>query len=827
MSHGHDDHGHPPAPHGGSGGHAAHGAGGHGASGHDDHGHGGGHGGATHFQPAGWSIGLVVFCAAIALGGFFFNLGRTGHFLIGSTAIDLNNLFDTPWPALTVLCLPLLAAFVQIFFGRKLPRRGDWVSTGAVAVGLAISLLMFGRMIGIYDWQFSRTFQIDWVMLFSRVNPGEADVPTFRIPMGILVDNVTVIMLVVVTLVSTLVHIFSMGYMADDPRYSRFFAYLSIFTFSMLGLILCNNIFALYMFWELVGLSSYLLIGFWFEKKSAGDAQKKAFLANRVGDIGMFLGILTFFFFTGEATYQGIFDSVAGGSFTGHIGLLTAAGCLLFCGAIGKSAQFPLHVWLPDAMEGPTPVSALIHAATMVAAGVYLVTRMFPVFTPDALIVIAWFGGFTAIFAATIALCANDIKKVLAYSTVSQLGYMIMGLGAAAYTNGFFHLWTHAFFKACLFLGSGSVIHAVHTQDMREMGGLRKKMPITFWAMFVSTWAIAGIPGTSGFTSKDGILGDLLFAAHHNAALWPVVIFGFLGAGLTAFYMFRLIFMTFFGKPAVQEKFDHAHESPWVMAAPLIVLGALALTSDKGGWFQDLVGPPPSAAKQALKLAGVKVHEPAAHGAHAGEEHGSHEAIAPAGKPDPAKAEAPAAGRRPYKDPLEHEKHSSHNWAMVLSILVATAGISLSYLTYQAHVISAPRIAARLPWAHRVLLNKYYIDEFIQDYLVVPCLSLAHSCARFDLKVVDFFVNAWGHVVVMWARVSNAFDQKVVDGAVNGTADVVQSAGASLSRFQTGRIKTYLAWSLAGALLLVGGFHLVSNWKHFRSRPTAAVEPGK
>ena len=523
MSHGHDDHGHGAAPHG---------AGGHAPSGHDDHGHGGGghgggHGEATHFQPAGWSIGLVVLVAAVAMGGFFLNLGRTGHFLLGDRAIDLNDLFDSPWPALTVLCLPLLAAFVQVFFGRKLPRRGDWVSTGAVAVALAIALMMFGRMLGIYDWQFTRTHQVDWIVLFSRVNPGEQDVKTFSIPMGILIDNVTVIMLVVVTLVSTLVHIFSMGYMADDPRYSRFFAYLSVFTFSMLGLVLCNNVFALYMFWELVGLSSYLLIGFWFEKKSAADAQKKAFLTNRVGDIGMFLGILTFFFFTHEATYTGIFAGVAGGAFTGHIGLLTAAGCLLFCGAIGKSAQFPLHIWLPDAMEGPTPVSALIHAATMVAAGVYLVTRMFPVFTPDALIVIAWFGGFTAIFAATIALCANDIKKVLAYSTVSQLGFMIMGLGASAYTYGFFHLWTHAFFKACLFLGSGSVIHAVHTQDMREMGGLRKKMPITFWTMFASTLAIAGVPFTSGFASKDGILGDLLFAAGHHAALWPVVIFAF------------------------------------------------------------------------------------------------------------------------------------------------------------------------------------------------------------------------------------------------------------------------------------------------------------
>ncbi len=778
------------------------------------------------------SVGLLVFVLALAAGGFCFNLGLTGHTMIGGTAFDLNDLFDSPWPSLTILLLPFCAALVQAFFGRKLPRRGDWVSTGAVAIGLAISLMMFGRMIGIYDWQFQRLHEMTWIELFSRGAPGHPDVAAFKLPMGILIDNLTVIMLVVVTLVSTLVHIFSMGYMADDPRYSRFFAFLSIFTFSMLGLVLCHNVFALYMFWELVGLSSYLLIGFWFEKKSAGDAQKKAFLTNRVGDIGMLLGILTLFYFTGTGTYAGIFAGVAGGAFGDQTTLLTIAGCLLFCGAIGKSAQFPLHIWLPDAMEGPTPVSALIHAATMVAAGVYLVTRMFPVFTPDALIVIAWFGGFTAIFAASIALCANDIKKVLAYSTVSQLGYMIMGLGASAYTNGFFHLWTHAFFKACLFLGSGSVIHAVHTQDMREMGGLWKKLPITFGAMLVSTLAIAGVPFTSGFASKDGILGDLLFAAQHHAALWPIVVFAFAGAGLTAFYMFRLIFMTFTGKPAIQEKFDHAHESPWVMAAPLIVLGALALTSQYAP-FKDLVGPPPSAAKAALKLAGVPDHDPVPHGHAAegagehGEEAAAHDAHAAAAPASGHAAESAVAGRHAYVDPLEHDKHKSHTVAAIISILIAGTGIFLSFLTYQKKVISAPKIAAALPGPHKLLLNKYYVDEFIDAFLVEPCLWLARSCARFDLKVVDFLVNAWGHATVMWSWACGLFDNKVVDGAVNGTADVVQSAGASISRFQTGRLKTYLAWSLAGALLLVGGFHLVSNWKHFRSRPVSTVEPGK
>ncbi|KAF0242186.1 MAG: NADH-quinone oxidoreductase subunit [Planctomycetota bacterium] len=453
---------------------------------------------------------------------------------------------------------------------------------------------------------------------------------------------------------------------------------------------------------------------------------------------------------------------------------------------------------------------------------------MFPVFTPNCLIVIAWFGGFTAIFAATIALCAYDIKKVLAYSTVSQLGYMIMGLGAAAYTNGFFHLWTHAFFKACLFLGAGSVIHAVHTQDLREMGGLRKKMPITFWAMLASTLAIAGVPFTSGFASKDGILGDLLYAAGNHPSLWPVVIFAFVGAGLTAFYMFRLVFMTFFGAPKVPEKFEHAHESPWVMAAPLVVLGTLAVTSHYAP-FADLVGPPESAANQALQVAGIHVDDPTAHAVtHAEEKPLS--AKNPYHDPLHVALVEEQRGERLASDPLVHEghkKHHAHLIAMFLSLFVAGTGIFLSYLTYIAGRISAPKIAAAVPGAHRILLNKYYIDEFIENFFVAPCLRFAHTCGRFDLKVVDFFVNAWGHVVLMWSSVSGLFDQKVVDGAVNGTADVVQSAGAALSRFQTGRIKTYLAWSLAGALLLVGGFHIVSNWKHFRSRPTAVVEPGK
>ena len=337
--------------------------------------------------------------------------------------------------------------------------------------------------------------------------------------LGIAVDHLTAIMLVVVTLVSTLVHFFSIGYMHGDVRYSRYFAYLGIFTFSMLMIVLTNNFFLIYVGWELVGLSSYLLIGHWYEKKSAADASKKAFIVNRVGDIGMFTGIMILYKTFHTFGFREIFEAMSSGNIPmGCEAWLTAAGILIFCGAVGKSAQFPLHVWLPDAMEGPTPVSALIHAATMVAAGVYLVARTFPMMTADALTVIAYTGAVTAFISATIAIAQNDIKKVLAYSTISQLGYMVMGLGVGAYTAGFFHLVTHAMFKAGLFLGSGSVIHAMHhalhhqhdhhtdPQDIRNMGGLKSKMPVTFAAFLMYTLAICGVPFTSGFLSKDEFL---------------------------------------------------------------------------------------------------------------------------------------------------------------------------------------------------------------------------------------------------------------------------------------------------------------------------------
>ncbi|MDZ7806502.1 MAG: NADH-quinone oxidoreductase subunit L [Gracilimonas sp.] len=433
--------------------------------------------------------------------------------------------------SITILLLPLLGFLLLIFFGKRLPREGDWLGSGLISISLLLSFyLLITKITAHVDEVF--TFTFTWAMVGSM-----------NVEFGILFDNLTAVMLVVVTLISTLVHFFSMGYMKDDIRYSRYYAYLGLFSFSMLGIVITDNLLLMYVFWELVGLSSYLLIGHYYEKKSASNAANKAFIVNRVGDFGMFLGIMILFVNFSTFTFEALFDSIAAGQLPfGSEGWMTAAGILIFCGAVGKSAQFPLHVWLPDAMEGPTPVSALIHAATMVAAGVYLVARVFPMLTADALMVIAYIGAITALIAATIAITQYDIKKVLAYSTISQLGYMIMALGVGAYTAGFMHLVTHAAFKAGLFLGSGSVIYAMHkvlhaqndhhtdAQDIRNMGGLKSKMPVTYWTFLIFTLAISGIPLTSGFLSKDEILaGSWAFSSLNGHWILPVV--GFAVAG--------------------------------------------------------------------------------------------------------------------------------------------------------------------------------------------------------------------------------------------------------------------------------------------------------
>ena len=655
-----------------------------------------------------------------------------------------------------MLFLPLIAFGVNILIGKRLPRKGDWVSIAAILSSFSLALAIFAYMLFVrYDPTFSTEWKWTWISLNG-----------FEIELGILVDNLTVMMALIVTLVSSLIHIYSISYMKDDPRYNRYFAYLSLFSFSMLIIVLSNNLFGLYIGWELVGICSYLLIGFWFEKDSASNAGKKAFITNRIGDFGFFIGILLFFSSVGSFNYGDIIAGVEAGQIKD--GLLTAAGILLFAGAIGKSAQVPLHIWLPDAMEGPTPVSALIHAATMVAAGVYMIGRIYPLFSPGALLFIAYVGAITAFITATIAIVRKDIKKVLAYSTVSQLGYMIMALGVGGYVSGLWHLTTHAIFKALLFLGAGSVIHAVHTNDMFKMGGLRKKMPITFWTFLIATLAISGVPLFSGFFSKDAILTSaLIFGLEHPAHI-ILFILALISAGLTAFYMFRALFMTFYGKPKDEEIYSHVHESPSLMTIPMMILAALTVIITVDNWpgFQNLPG-----IGEYARWFQHLIQQPAS--------------IA-------ASVLAPEHG-------VSHE--TAHTIATWLSIFVAGTGILLAYLFYNKKSLSAKKVSKSLSSIYTLLRNKYYFDEFYGASVIRGILGLSKGSARFDDKIVDGAVNGTAKISLYISRASRWFDDNIVDGAVNGTAFISEQLGTRLRRIQTGKIENYVAFLLAGLLM--------------------------
>jgi len=477
-----------------------------------------------------------------------------------------NELF--PW---LILFLPLLSVAVITLFTLRSKTVSSLISIGAVAAGFVLTCL-FVNANGIH---FSGETSVNWLTIGG-----------LNVDFGLKLDALSMMMLFVVTGVGGLIHIYSYSYMDEDAGKARFFAFLSLFTFSMLGIVLANNFLMTFIFWELVGVSSYLLIGFWFEKPSAGDAAKKAFITNRLGDFGFLAGILMVWGLLGSLNFSVLQNSMISNPLA--LGAsATIAGLLIFCGAAGKSAQFPLHVWLPDAMEGPTPVSALIHAATMVAAGVYMLCRTLFLYDADALHVIAYIGGFTALLAALMAVQQNDIKRIIAYSTLSQLGYMVMAVGLSGPTPAMFHLTTHAFFKALLFLAAGSVIIGMHhEQDIWHMGGLKKKMPVTFWTFTIGALALSGIPPFAGFYSKDSILAQCL--EQKNYLLFAVAVFV---AGLTAFYTFRLFFVVFFGK----EKTDHAkhaHESPLIITAPLVILaifatigGFIGITNNYGSQF--------------------------------------------------------------------------------------------------------------------------------------------------------------------------------------------------------------------------------------------------
>jgi NADH-quinone oxidoreductase subunit L len=456
-----------------------------------------------------------------------------------------------PW---IILFLPLLAAAVITLFTQRDRELSAGLSIGAVVAGFILSIVFVA-------WAGWAPAQAETAITWLSVGD-------LRIDFGLHFDPLSLLMMLIVTGVASAIHIYSWGYMSEDRSFSRFFACLSLFTFSMLGIVLAHNFIEMFIFWELVGVSSYLLIGFWFERPAAADAGKKALITNRLGDFGFILGILTIW----GALHSLDFAELKTAATAHSLGsLATTAGLLIFCGAMGKSAQFPLHVWLPDAMEGPTPVSALIHAATMVAAGVYMLCRIFFLLDDSALQVIAWIGGFTSLLSAVIAVQQNDIKRILAYSTLSQLGYMVMAVGLHGPTEAMFHLTTHAFFKALLFLGAGSVIIALHhEQDIWNMGGLRKKMPVTFWTFMVGTLALAGVPPFSGFYSKDSILAA---ASHQNYALFAL---GLFVAVLTSFYMFRLVFVVFYGATK-SDACGHAHESPPVVLWPLRILAVFSV----------------------------------------------------------------------------------------------------------------------------------------------------------------------------------------------------------------------------------------------------------
>ena len=713
------------------------------------------------------------------------------------------------YSALAILFLPLLSYAILFFLGKKLPRQGDWIGVGLLGITWVLALRVFFHFWGLNDPGHKIEASVRWI-----------DLGRFTADAGILVDGMTAVMLVVVTTVSFMVHLFSVGYMHGDRRYERFFAFLGFFTFSMQGIVLSNSLLFLYVFWELVGLSSYLLIGFFFHKASAASANKKAFLTNRVGDFGFFIGILIFFTAYGTFNYLELFAAMQIDPIGGA--LLTFAGVGLFMGCVGKSAQVPLHIWLPDAMEGPTPVSALIHAATMVAAGVYMVARLIPLFDPSALLVIAYIGAITAFLAATIAVVKTDIKRSLAYSTVSQLGYMVMAMGVGAASAGMFHLTTHAFFKALLFLGSGSVIHAVHTQEMPLMGGLRKKMPITFITFLVATLAISGVPLLSGFYSKDAILGGALAFGMTDAHYVPFIL-AIIAAGLTAFYMFRMVFQTFMGKPRDEERFAHAHESPWTMSVPLMVLAFLAIVSagwqgPDTGWFSRFVAP------YDLERI-VDEHAPAglvAGGGHAVEHHAPAAARLPNEPHDEAAhgdetaadsghAAGPAHGG-PHGDDAHHDAHhddhhavhhKAHGLAMTMSIAIAALGIFLSWLTYIRGSISAPRVLARLPRVHHVLQNMYFFDQFYAATVYRFVLWFSWLNGAFDRIVIDGIVNGFGYLTRLLSWFSGLADKYIVDGLVNGVGAVIQGAGESVRRVQTGRIQTYLVYVCFSVLLLV------------------------
>ncbi len=662
--------------------------------------------------------------------------------------------------------LPLAGAAINGLLGKRFPKAlVNTIALGSTALAFAYALWVAAQFAGLPPDQIPHIERYaTWLSAGS-----------FSAEFGIYLDQLSLVMLLVVTGVGFLIHVYSVGYMAHEGGYYRYFAYLNIFMFFMLTLVLANNYLLMFVGWEGVGLASYLLIGFWFLKQSAINAGKKAFITNRVGDFGFLIALFLLIKHFGTLQYDSLWQLVSHYPVeSAGAGVLTAIGLLMLMGATGKSAQIPLYVWLPDAMEGPTPVSALIHAATMVTAGVYMVARSNPIFNraPQALMAVAVIGTLTAIFAASIGILQTDIKKVLAYSTISQLGYMFMGCGVAAYGAGIFHLMTHAFFKALLFLSAGSIIHGIGgEQDMRHMGGLRKYLPWTFWCMTVATFTIAGFPPLAAFFSKDEILWRTWASGNH--VLWLI---GVIAAGMTAFYMFRLWFLTFFGEyrgpnpeagghghdadaqhsghtGAIHDAQDaHAadgahghgapHESPWVMVVPLIILAILSFV---GGW----VGVP-----QAM----------------GGSNHFEHFL-------DPVFQST--AEVMPAENLSGHEDASTELLFSVISVAAAAVGFLGAWFLYYKRTDLPAKMAASAGGLYRLILDKYRIDELYGAVFIQPIVALSTN--------------------VFWKGI----DRGLIDGAVDGGAAGANETSDVMRRMQSGNIRSYAGWVVVGAAAVI------------------------
>ena len=635
-----------------------------------------------------------------------------------------------------IILAPLCGALLNGILGRWLPKRlVGFIASLAIGASFLLGVVASAPVFGAGGMAKVVQELYTWIA-----------VPGLTVKASFVIDPLSAIMLLVVSGVGFLIHVYSIGYMHDDASYARYFAYLNLFVFNMLLLVLADSLPLMFVGWEGVGLCSYLLIGFWFEDPAKAAAGKKAFVVNRIGDLGFLLGMFTLFGAAATLSFDGLHAAVAGGQITG--GVATVAALLLFVGATGKSAQLPLYVWLPDAMAGPTPVSALIHAATMVTAGVYMVARLSFLFAiaPVAGATVATVGALTALFAATIGIAQTDIKKVLAYSTVSQLGYMFIGVGVGAYSAGVFHLMTHAFFKACLFLGSGAVIHAMGgEQNILKMGQLRTKLPYTYWTFLIATLAIAGFPPLAGFFSKD----EILFRALSSASLAPgagfvhpfAYICGLAAAAITSFYMFRLLFLTFLGKSRVDPQL-HIHHEIRIMSWPLVILAALAAAS---GWL--------GASLFGIDLFGHFLEPVVGHASEIAVAHGS----------------------------LEHSALAEWT-AAALSVAVALSGLALAWLMYLKKPALPGAVAQKLGPLYRLVWNKYGVDEFYAWAVVRPL----HLVCR-----------------LLWRYV----DEKAIDGvAVEGSAHLIAASGALVRRAQTGVVQHYALWIFIGLALLFGYF---------------------